>query len=329
MIPKFLPFDRKTVQDEVRYVQAAWSTLVSPVSDALADEVTTDIMTWAGRTRPLEKSETAVITMFKPKTAALFADRVWMQWAGQDPRLDFAFAWESRRAIRLGALFAFQEHTADERERESWKHAIVSDETEGFIVSNERELALEYHVRTGAAVIPLYNSAFSREAQYQSGETPVVISVVENLNIVKEESLSWEQVMEFRQDAPSRLAYRRFIHWLNKDMIGKSVQFIIDEVNARMERYEWAIRKHGMHTMLGALECTLNAKSLIGASAAMLTLQSLGHDSLLSILGGGGLVIGKAAITAAVKLIERTDIREAHRDIAFVHEARSRLKTRE
>jgi hypothetical protein len=326
MIPRTFSFDRSTVQGEVRKAQAAWVAAGVPVSDALVDEVTTDIMTFAARTRPLEKNETAVVTMSKPKTAALFADRVWMELAGDDPRLDFAFTWESPRAIRFAALMVFQFFTANERERESWKHEIACDETKRFIASNERELALDYHLRTGAAVTPLYNSAVSREAQYQSGETPAIISVVENLIIVEEESLSWEQVLEFRQDVAARRAYRRFIHWLDKDMIGKSAQFIVDEVNARMERYEWAIRKHGMQTVLGALECTLNAKNLIGTSAAILTMQSLAHDSLLSVLAGGGLVLGKAAITAAVKLIERADIREAHRDIAFVHEAKARLK---
>lgn len=326
MIENPLSLDRTTVQREVRYIQAAWSALVTPVSDALGDEVITDIMAWAARTRPLAKSETAIVTIFKPKTAALFADRVWVQWAGEDARLDFTFGWESPRAIRLAALFAFQHLTADERERASWQTMTPTDQTERFVVANERELALDYQVRTGAAVAPLYNSAQSREAQYQTGETPVVIAVVENLNIVAEESLSWEQVIEFRRDVAARLAYRNFIHWLDKDMIGKSVQFVVDEVSARMERYEWAMRKHGLHTMLGALESTLNANSLLGTSAAVLTVQSLSHESLLSVLAGGGLIVGKAAITAAVKLIERADIREAHRDIAFVYEARSRLK---
>ena len=315
------------VQREVRYTQAAWSALATPVSDALADEVVTDILTWASRTRPLVEGETAIVTLFKPKTAALFADRVWVQWAGEDPRLDFAFGWESPRAIRLAALFAFQYLTADERERASWQNTTLTDQSERFVVSNEQELALDYHVRTGAAVAPLYDSVQRREAQYQSGETPVVIAVVEDLNIVAEESLSWEQVIEFRRDVPARLAYRSFIHWLDKDMIGKSVQFVVDEVSARMERYEWAMRKHGLQTVLGALECTLNAKTLLSASAAVLTVQSLSHESLLSLLAGGGLVVGKAAVTAAVKLIERADIRQAHRDIAFVHEARSRLVT--
>ncbi len=242
--------------------------------------------------------------------------------------MDFAFGWESPVSIRLAALFAFQYLTADDKERASWQTVIPTEQTEKFVLSTERQIALSYHVRTGAAVAPLYNSAQSREAQYGSGETPVVIAVVENLNIVAEESLSWEQVIEFRRDVPARLAYRNFIHWLDKDMVGKSVQFVVDEVNARMERYEWAMRKHGLQTVLGALECTLNAKNLLGTSAAVLTVQSLSHEALLSVLAGSGLVVGRAAITAAVKLIERADILEAHRDIAFVHEARSRLKAR-
>lgn len=208
MSQKRLSLDRTTVQREVRYVQSAWAARVTPVSDALADEVIADIMTWAARTRPLTKGETAIVTTFKPKTAALFADRVWVQWAGEDSRLDFAFGWESPRAIRLAALFAFQYLTADEKERASWQTFTHTEqtETERFVLANERGLALDYHMRTGVAVAPLYDCAQSRDAQYQRGETPVVIAVVENLNIVAEESLSWEQVIEFRRDVAARLA---------------------------------------------------------------------------------------------------------------------------
>ena len=321
-----MAIDRRVVDSEVRYVQTAWSALANPISNAVADEVANDIVQWAARTRPLERSETAVVTLLKPKTSALLVDRVWIQWAGEDPQLDFAFAWESPMAIRLAALFAFQHLTATKEERESWQQkTAVAPETEQFVVANERELALDYCARTGASVVPLYDSAQSREAQYKAGNAPTIVSIVENLDVVDEESLTWEQVREFREDASARAAYRRFIHWLDKDMTGKSVAYIVDEVGARLERYDWAIRKHGMNTVLGALERTLDAKSLIGASAVILTAQSLSHDSLLSLLGAGGILIGKVGVTAALKLIERADIRDAHRDIAFVHEVKSRL----
>ena len=318
--------DRTTVEREVRNAQAFWSR-VAPVPDQLADEVITDIVEWSQRTRPLTRHETALVTLFKPKTAALFADRVWLQWPGEDPLLDFAFGWESLMSVRLAALHAFLVRTADESERASWEtETSLTDQAEQFALSTERDLSQDYQARTGAAVAPLYGSTERREAQYQPGESPVIISVIENLDVVAEDCLTWEQVREFRRDKSARLAYRRFVHWLDKEMIDKSVEFIVDETSGRLEKYEWAMRKHGLQTVLGAIERTLDAKTLFGASAAAFTVQSLSEHALVSLLTGGGLLVGKAALSAAVKLIELTDIRRANDDVAFVHKAKKQLK---
>ncbi len=320
--------DPNTVEREVRYIQSAWSKLVTPVPDALAAELIADIITWAGRTHPLASDESAIVTLLKPKTAALFADRVWMQWAGEEPRLDFAFGWESPVSVRLAALHAFQYRTADEAERESWKKVTsLSPEAARLVVSAERQLTSDYHARTGAPIAPLYASVKSRDTQYRPGEWPVIVAVAENLGIVAEEALDWRQVLEFRRDHSARTAYRRFVHWLDAEMIDKSAQFIVDEVSARLERYDWAVRKHGLQTVIGAVESTLNTNSLVGASAAALTVQSLSQQPWFSLLAAGGLLVGRTAVTAAVKLIERAEIRNAHRDIAFVYEARSHFET--
>jgi hypothetical protein len=321
-----ISLDPTTVRHEVHHIRAVWSQFGISVTDAQEAELVAEILTWAPRTTPLLRGQRGVVSFFKPKTAALFADRVWLQYPGEDTRLDFAFGWESLQSLRLAALWAFHSMNATEEERESWQHETASPQTERFVLATERDLAQEYHTRTGAFIAPLYSSSEIRERQYHSGDAPTIIAVAENLNIVAEESLTWDQVIEFRGDGPSRLAYREFIHWLDKDMLGKPVQFIVDEVSSRLDKYNRALQKHGLRTVLGALERTLDAKSLLGTSAAAVAVQNLANQPLLSVLAAGGLVIGKTALTAALRLIERKDIHDANQDIAFVHQARSHFK---
>jgi len=71
-----------------------------PLSSRVVDDICRDFMALSAKTRPLSSGETGIVTLFKPKTAALLADRVWLQYPGDDPRLEFAFGWESPMAVR-------------------------------------------------------------------------------------------------------------------------------------------------------------------------------------------------------------------------------------
>jgi hypothetical protein len=46
-----------------------------------------------------------------------------------------------------------------------------------------------------------------------------VMVTLENLQIVDEKGLSWDQVVSFREDTEARKKYRRFLHWLDKEMV--------------------------------------------------------------------------------------------------------------
>jgi hypothetical protein len=309
---------------EVRYTEAAAAQFFGSVSAAVVAEVIRDFTTYAARSRPLLPGEQGIVALMKPKTSALFADRVWLQYAGQDGDPDFSFGWASPYAVRLGALLAFAQATGNVGPP-SEMHVSLTRDGSRFVSNVQRDLALEYSNCTGAVVVPLYDSALQRDVEYKPGTFAAITAVIENMAIVSEESLSWHQVIEFRKDSVAKAAYRRFIHWLDSDMVGQSADFMADEIAARMERYDWAVRKHGLQTVVGALECTLSPQSIFGSSAVALTIESLAHQPLLSVLGGAGLLLGKAAVSAATKLIEHQDIVMGQREIAFVHEVRKKF----
>ena len=143
--------------------------------------------------------------------------------------------------------------------------------------------------------------------------------------IVDEDRLAWEQVQEFRRDARAHSAYRMFVHWLDGEMVGKPATFVADEIAARLERYDWALRKHGIETVTGALERTIQPGLLAGASAVGASLQFITTQPVWSLLAAGSFVVGGACLSLAKVLLARKDVELAHREIAYVQHAKEIL----
>jgi len=142
--------------------------------------------------------------------------------------------------------------------------------------------------------------------------------------VVREDLLAWDQVIEFRSDTEARPAYRRFVHWLDREMLSKPENYVLDEAHQRMENYAWALRKHGLQVIVGALQRTLDVKGLIGGDTTAFTLESLIHSPVISLMSGAGVVVGNAALHVATALIERRDLMQ-NAEIAFVHQLKERL----
>jgi len=314
--------DTAIIESEVRYAfefhsrSGAWE----PLDPSIIQELVRDFSALASATSPLRPGEFGIVSLIKPKTAALVADRVWLQFPGNDSTVDFAFGWDLPLAFRLAALFALIQRSDDPPPSTS---AAVRETLTGpaaeFLAMTEGMLARDYSVKRRAAVAPLFESAERRDAVYSAGRYPVVVAVVAEVTMVDEDALSWEQIHEFRNDIEARRSYRRFIHWLDQEMIGRSSQFIVDELQARLGAYEWALRKHGIQTALGTLERTLSVRSLIGAGGAATALSALTAQPLWALLAGAGTMIGHAVVHVGSALLSRHDIVESNSDVAFVH----------
>lgn len=316
-----------SIPDAVEYTYACCEQILHVTPRISPSEVTRDFLALSRATRPITRGERGVLSIFKPKTAALLGDRVWLQYPGEDPDLDFGFGWQSPMAIRLAALMAFAKSAglldSAESDNSLDGHNVASNVAE-FLALTHRELSDEYQKLTGAAVTPMYTSSQARDNEYSPGGQTVIISVVEEVAVVREELLTWDQVIEFRRDTEARSAYRRFVHWLDRDMLNKPESYVLDEVHQRMEAYAWALRKHGLQVIVGALQRTLDVKGLIGGATTALTVESLIRLPIISLLAGGGVVVGNAALHVAKALIERRDLTQ-NAEIAFVHQLKERL----
>jgi len=290
--------------------------------EGVIEDVIRDFKDLAKRLRPLSSAENAIMTLTKPRTAALLADRVWTLASDADPNI--AFGWELPMEVRFRALVAII-HLFERAPTAPASRPTPPQDIETFCADLERDLARGFQDAPGAPVAPLYSSAARRDAQYHSGNQAALVSIVENLRIVDEEQLTWPQIADFRRDEEARTAYRRFIHWLDTDMIDKPVEYVADEVAQRLERHEWALRKHGIKTVIGSLSSTINPKSLVAASTAGLAVSLIAGMPIWSLLTAGGLLIGRAALSMATAVVERRDIEMAHREVAYVQQIKTRL----
>lgn len=290
--------------------------------EAVIEEVIRDFKDLAKRIQPLSSSESAIVTLTKPKTAALLADRVWTTASDADPNI--AFGWALPMEVRYMALLATI-HLFERAPTAPASGPVSQQGIETFFANLERDLAHGFQDATGAPVAPLYSTAARRDAQYQSGNQVALVSIVENLSIVDEEQLTWPQIADFRRDKEAQTAYRRFVHWLDKDMIDKSVEYVTDEVAQRLEQHEWALRKHGINTVIGNLSSTINPKSLIATSSAGVAVNLIAGMPIWSLLTAGGLLVGHAALSMTRAIVERRDVEMTRREVAYVQQIKMRL----
>ncbi|HEX7152398.1 MAG TPA: hypothetical protein VF618_12995 [Thermoanaerobaculia bacterium] len=287
--------------------------------------------------------ETAAVTFTAPKTAALCYDRVWAGIRYDIPAgVGFRGASSKEKYVMatgdLLDMFADLRANgdADTRELAAKVSSIAAASFFDTVSPGDAEPSkvLEHITRGiadgliaeyGIAVVPLYDSRESRNADYQAGDRSVVVATLSNVALVEEEALTWEQIVELRRDATMLRHFRRLMHWLDAELVGKSSSFIQDEIANRLEEYEAVIKKHGFTTRLGMLESVLDSNTLLGGSAAVASL-SYAADFNWALIGGGAVLVGRAAVSIAKATINARELRRTtHPEIAFVAEVKNRI----
>lgn len=315
------------IEDCVRYVYHGLSQEGKiHLPENVVQQLTEEYQVQSRIALPLEPHERAIVSLTEPKSAALFADRVWS--VGRPPEdANLTFGWEVAYDVRWRALFdlGVMESEADGTLHEIESASPASPGFMKWLGSVSRELAANYRIR-GANVSPLYDSAAARDAEYKLGDRAVLLAIADGVMVVDEDALAWEQVRQFRQDAEARASYRRFLHWLDREMVGKSTAFIADEISIRQDRYIRALRKHGIETVVGALERAISPGMLASASAAGAAVQFVMNQPIWSLLAAGGLALGSGAISLAKVALSREDIEHANQEISYVQAIKRRFQ---
>jgi hypothetical protein len=319
------------------------NTLFQPDNlDELARLIDTDMPT---REVP-QRDETLAIALLRPKVAALSFDRV---WAGAHPDVPkhLSFFGDSQIEVRLVAANLLSNVVENQMSKGSpvFSHSDLMNlnreilfgafqyqddaAAKSFIQGNpeglSRVVASAFQQQYGMRPIPVYATQESRDLAYRQGSTEALVSILSNLGVVDEQRTTWEQIREFRRDKQATAKYRALVHWLDDTMIGKPISFIEDEINRRIDDYQWSIKKYGMETVVGTLAAIADSKSLFGAAATYVTLATLGND-LVAAVAGVGILVAKASTHVARAALNLEDIkRTKNPEVAYVHQALKQL----
>ncbi|MCR5879011.1 hypothetical protein [Phenylobacterium sp. J367] len=208
------------------------------------------------------------------KTAALYYDRVW-QFPFSDAPEDVGFYAASILEI-IPAIIAALVDIKDPQKMNRAQDIIFEEVPElqsltGFSRGPPSRVISDFvRARCGRTVTPIYDSSEVAFSEFKRGSASALMTIVDGLEVIDEQNLSWEIVQEFRKDRRSKLALRRFRSWIESEFDGQPISFIQDTVAAKLDDYEWALKKHGISTVSGSISDLLDVRFLPAATAATL-----------------------------------------------------------
>ena len=272
-----------------------------------------------------KKGETcAACSIMFQKTASLLFDRVW--------NLKDSVVWWSPNGT------TGKEIRADEiLERISFHVSIIDEEIKRQVIKKAKRLSRkarnnlyisdlamrftsELYSKKGIEVVPFYHSETKFKEEYEPGSKNAYQAVLENLQVVNEFELSWDQVLEFRKDKQALNHYRNLRTWISDTLKGTSLEEAKNIISQRLEDYEWAIKKHGLETKIGTFKCVIDSK-FITALATGGGIAGLLGGPVWAALTGSLITLSKISLYIAERKLDFEDIKRKN-EIALIYEIR-------
>lgn len=270
---------------------------------------------------PSKNESAAVVLPIMFKRAALFFERVFCgKYTRKGPLpgrmpAEIAFGYQcDSDLVPLTAGVAFEIMDPDEQSIDS---SIIN-----YLIL--RSVAQSY-LEQGINVVPIYVSENMFDSEFRAGSELAYTALLNNLPLVQESGISWDQVLDFRKDKEAVWKYRSLRLWVHDGLQAKSVQEANDIIADKVEKYEFAIRKHGLKTITGSLSSVLDSKYVAGLAIGS-GLATLIAGPIWSLIASGSLTIGKIAVEIADHLIDLSNIkRGVNSEIAIVYEVKKQF----
>jgi hypothetical protein len=101
----------------------------------------------------------------------------------------------------------------------------------------------------------------------------------------------------------------------------------VDVIGKKVSDYEWAIRKHGLKTVTGAIS-TLGNPQYFGKVAAAAGIAGTFAGPVWAAIAGGLMLTSEIAVTVANRMIDLRDIKLGKdSEIALLYEANKLAKS--
>ncbi|MDY6990904.1 MAG: hypothetical protein SWQ30_22920 [Thermodesulfobacteriota bacterium] len=184
----------------------------------------------------------------------------------------------------------------------------------------------EAYAREGISVVPLYRSGAAFDDAFLTGSSAAYQAALNSISVVSEDHLTWEQVLEFRADKEAVRKYRSFRIWLQDGLKARSVTEATDVIEQRLYDYQWAIKKHGLKTVVGALSSVLDLRHIAAITVGAGISGVLGGP-IWSAITAGLVLSSKIAVQVADRMIDLEDItRGPHSEVAIIYDIHKELK---
>lgn len=281
-----------------------------------------------GRDRAPGEGETCTITDIRvAKPAAVLFDKIWVGTRTRPEELDVFHEVPEEltfdiQEISWECFELFKQRIPDFLDEVSRSYPSFTD----TIIHNSKLAIVEAYAGHGIQVIPTYPSSAAFARDFLEGQAIAYQAALNNLPLISNEDVTWDQILEFRRDKKALRKYRSLRFWLQYSLEAESVGQATDLIAERIDDYEWAIKKHGLKTVTGALSYVLNLKS-VSSIATGAGLAALVGGSIWSAMTAGLMISAKLGVWIINKCIDREAIkREEYSDIALLYEARQFLQ---
>jgi hypothetical protein len=315
------------LQQAIRNI-LAYCQLTIPDEDHFVAEFASAIEGRCGKAIMPGPRESLAFSVMRPKTAALVYDRVYRIPGLEDPVPDaVAFFGASPGEIACAAVSLFvllAPEAGIELDLSVGPRSTLSPAlNEG---ESLRLIAEEIGRGVGREPTLFYENGRDQAQDFQAGPEEVLTTAITELQLVNEKSIAWEQVLEFRRDREARRKYRRLVRWLDAELAkARTSTEILGSLEDRLEGYEWAIRKHGLSTGIGALSALIDPKHLAAVSATVAAAGITGGP-VWAGLAGTALTVGRVLVSIGTTYVQGIDARRgSNHEISFLHELRRKL----
>lgn len=255
----------------------------------------------------------------KPKTTALFFDKLWIPDGYENYDINCNIPKEIRFRINKSLSMDIENklkiHTSSFYsnpipfiERDIYDFGGIKElenfkEYKGkrFFSSKSRNSGLSKVVVTfkkyfNIDIIPIYLSPTQfdidfkeKKTRINNNENPVVIICTEQIPSILEEKLEWEQVVEFRCDKKAVEKLIRFRNWANIELLDCKKEVIISKFELALDEYKNALKKHGIETLAGGFSTVLTSSAMI--------LENIGEGINIQSSVGFSVVAGLTVFT--------------------------------
>jgi len=149
-------------------------------------------------------------------------------------------------------------------------------------------------------------------------------AALQSIPSILEAELTWEQVVEFRKDTEAKRKLRALRSWLQSGLSAATLEEAKDKIEQKVADYEWALKKHGVKTVTGALTAVLDSKFL-GSVAGAAGVGALMGGSVWGAITGSALMLSKVSVWIVERRMELLDIQHgSDSEVALFCDARNK-----